>query len=144
MWGSLRSGAWHHVEGSFYTLLSCQWFPLVTKIGVGVKGEEAIRVLWAGEKIHYQSNSFIIGLCFYGRGKGPEKGHCYWGYKSSARQDGHKAAAARGRVWMDLGQMRVWPSLCIGLVLRNSVTVVRSNLFWYSGPFILWNIGFII
>lgn len=77
-------------------------FPLAIKTGPGEQGEGDYEGAVSREK---EEN--------------PKKGHCYWGYACSARQDEHKAAAVQGRVGMDSGKLRIWPLLCVGLVLGN-------------------------
>lgn len=47
----------------------------------------------------------------------PKKGHCYWGYETSGRQDEHKDAAVQSGIWMDLVELRIWPLLCVLLCI---------------------------
>lgn len=60
--------------------------------------------------------------------KNPEKDHCYWGLESSARQDDPKAAAVKGRIWVDLWKLGVQPLLSFGLYLVTWGTLLQSNL----------------
>lgn len=71
----------------------CQQFPLAINWELGSKEEVA-----ASKEEDPVSMSFLHRLLVLSWGRNPKKGHCYWGYETSGRQDEHKDAAVQSGI----------------------------------------------